>query len=73
MEIMKIVYWIGENYENLFSSILVILGGLGVILEGLFRIIPGQESALTRLGIILTKAGKYVKMIMDLLKIPNKK
>lgn len=73
MEIMKIVYWIGENYENLFSSILVILGGLGVVLEGLFRILPGQESALTKLGLALAKAGKYVKMLMDLLKIPNKK
>ena len=73
MDIMKILAWLSQNYDMVLQSLVVILGALGVVAEAIARLIPGSESALTKVGKFLAKAGEYIKKILDFLKIPNKK
>lgn len=73
--ILKTIAFITTNYDMILSSIALILGGLGVVVEGLTRIFPTkeEESALTKVGKFLTKAGEYVKKLLDVLRLPNVK
>lgn len=75
MEIMKTINWIGENYENILNSIVVVMGAMGVILETINRFIPtkNEDSAMTKLANFFVKGGGLVKKLMDYLKIPNVK
>lgn len=73
MDIMKVLKFIADNYEMILNAIVVVLGGLGVVVEGINRIFPtkSSDSAMTKLGKFFTKAGEYVKKILDFLKVPN--
>jgi hypothetical protein len=73
MDVMKTVKWIADNYEMILNALVVVFGGLGVVVEGINRLLPTKSdaSAMTKLGKFFTKAGEYVKKLMDFLKVPN--
>ncbi len=75
MDIMKVLKFIADNYEMILNSLVVVMGGLGVVVEGINRLFPTKnpESAMTKIGKFFTKAGEKVKMLLDFLKVPNTK
>lgn len=75
MDIMASLKFVGNNYDVILQAVVTVLGALGLVCETINRIIPndGSESALSKVGKLIAKAGMYVQKAMDFLKIPNKK
>lgn len=75
MNIIGAVKFLKDHYDVILQGIVTIASSLGLICEAINRIIPnkGDESAVTKLGHLLVKAGVYVQKAMDFLKIPNRK
>lgn len=72
---IKVAKFIIQNWDMILNTIVTILGALGVLVEGLNRLLPTKsgDSALTKLGKKIAIAGETVKAVMDKLKLPNVK
>ena len=67
--IVKAFSFLASNYELILTAIVSILLALGAIAESLNLVFgKGEESALSKVGKALVKAGNVVKKFIDLIK-----
>ena len=66
---MKIFSFLTANYDMIGQAIVVILGAAGLIFETLNKIFgKGDDSALSKVGKMIVKAGEAVKKVLDFFK-----
>ena len=71
--ILKALSFITTNYELILTAVVSILLALGAIAESLNLVFgKGEESALSKVGKALVKAGNVVKKFIDLIKPKTK-